>query len=169
VEYTCERDHDGAGPHVWQLTLDDVIVTDEADPGVTAELLEPLSTCIGPDDPWLEYGIVEYRFRERYPELFLAHVRDRGHRILGTRTATASSVRIGSALGQLARAGELISRYGPATGAWAPQDLTYWARPPAPATTLTWADWCTQHGRDPMWTDADRDFLAPVSESAPRD
>jgi hypothetical protein len=155
VEYTCSDEHDGAGPHRWFASLDDVASHDEAEPGVTDELLDPLSACISDDDPWLEYGIVEYRFRERFPELFAAHVRDRGHRMFGDRV-TASAVRFASALGRLAERGELVKKYRPATGAWAPQDVTYWARPPAPAGHLTWAEWCEREGRSAEWTDADR-------------
>ncbi len=144
VLYTCARNHDGEGPHEWTMSLTEVGRHEAADPGVTDELLEPLASCIVPDEPWLEYGIIELRFRDRYPELFIDHVRDRGHRILGTQSGTASGARFGVALGRLARTGELIRKYGPATGAWAPQELTYWARPPAPKETLTWAQWCRQ-------------------------
>ena len=81
--------------------------------------------------------------------------RDRGHRMFGDRV-TASAVRFASALGRLAERGELLKKYSPATGAWAPQEVTYWARPPAPTSYLTWAEWCEQQGRSPEWTPEDR-------------
>lgn len=155
VEYTCMNGHAGAGPHRWFASLDDTAYRGEAAEGVTDELLEPLSSCISPEDPWLEYGIVEYRFRQRFPELFAAHVRERGHRMFGDRV-TASAVRFASALGRLAERGELVKKYRPATGAWAPQEVTYWARPPAPSSHLSWVDWCAEHGRPADWTDEDR-------------
>jgi hypothetical protein len=67
VEFTCSRAHGDAGPYRWLASLDDASVHEETEPGVTDELLEPLSTCVGHDDAWLEYGIVEYRFRQRFP------------------------------------------------------------------------------------------------------
>ena len=155
LEYTCLGNHDGTGPHRWFASLDDVTRAEEAAAGVTDELLEPLSSCISTDDPWLEYGVVEYRFRLRYPELFAAHVRERGHRMFGDRI-TASAVRFASVLGRLAERGELIKESGPATGAWAPQDVTFWAVPPGSGDRLTWAQWCKEHGRSPEWTEEDR-------------
>lgn len=77
-----------------------------------------MSSCIHPEDPFVEYGIVEYRFRQAYPDLFRAHVRERGHILLGPAKFTASGLRFGVALGRLAQAGELLSHYGPAPGAW---------------------------------------------------
>ena len=158
VRFTCTRNHGGGGQHSWIAALKDVAFREEADAGVTDELLDPLSACVERDAPWVEYGIVEYRFRQRYPDLFAAHVRDRGHRMLGPHKVTASGVRFAAALGRLADLGELSRIYGPATGAWAPQEITYWARPPAPptATRVTWAQWCGERGRSPDWTDADR-------------
>jgi hypothetical protein len=158
VRFACTRNHDSYGPHVWMQTLNAVAFPVDANAGVTDELLEPLSGCVESGEPWVEYGIVEYRFRQRHPELFAAHVRDRGHRMFSSHQVTASGVRFAAALSRLADRGELLKIYGPATGAWAPQDVTYWARPPAPSTTsrLTWAQWCLEHGRSPDWTDADR-------------
>jgi hypothetical protein len=158
VEFACSRNHDGDGPYRWIAALDDLDLHEEADAGITDELLDPLSDCVVAGEPWVEYGIVEYRFRLRHPDLFAAHVRERGHRMLGPHKVTASGVRFAMALGRLSERGELVRIYGPATGAWAPQDITYWARPPGPPTTsrVTWATWCADHGRSPDWTDDDR-------------
>lgn len=157
--YHCDRNHDGDGPHAWVLSQAALNAhVEHAAEGVTDELLEPLSSCVVAGEPFAEYGVIEYRFRQRFPELFAAHVRDRGHILMGPKTYTASSVRFGVALGRLARAGELLSRYGPATGAWRYNgQVTYWARPPgAPATPLTWAAYCKAEGRSPEWTKTDR-------------
>jgi hypothetical protein len=43
--------------------------------------------------------ILEFRFRQRFPELFAAQVRERGHRMLGDRV-TASAPRFAIALGR---------------------------------------------------------------------
>jgi hypothetical protein len=84
-------------------------------------------------EPLLEYGIVEYRLRQRFPRLFQEHVAERGHVLTGATLATASSVRFGVGLGRLAADGQLVSVYGPATGAWKYNgEVTYWATPKAP-------------------------------------
>jgi hypothetical protein len=76
--------------------------------------------------------------------------------MLGPHRVTASGARFAQALGRLADRGELLKIYGPATGAWAPQEITYWARPPSPSGRLTWAQWCAQNRRPAEWTDTDR-------------
>ena len=87
------------GSHSWINSVSELATPDElAAEGMTGELLGPVSACVDPDEPFVEYGIVEYRLRQRYPDLFLAHVRDRGHVILGPKAYTAleRSVRSGS-------------------------------------------------------------------------
>jgi hypothetical protein len=160
--YTCSAGHAGDGQHHFVRPVSAAAGGDEAaDEGVTDELLEPIASCVVVGEPFVEYGVVEYRLRQAFPKLFLAHVHDRGHVLTGKTIATASSVRFGVALGRLARTGELLSVYGPATGAWSYNGrVTYWARPPEPdGQPLTWAAYCTQHGRSPEWTTADRDEI----------
>ncbi|HEV7650333.1 MAG TPA: hypothetical protein VGP26_19470 [Actinophytocola sp.] len=56
---------------------------------------------------------------------------------------------------------KLVSRYGPATGAWSHNErVTYWAREPVPDGSLTWVDYCARLGRSPEWTDDDRQGLS---------
>jgi hypothetical protein len=158
VEYHCTGPHDGAGPHTWLSTSDKANWKQDVVDGVTDELLEPLLRCVRPGEPFVEYGVVEYRLRVGRPDLFAAHVRDRGHVMLAPGQATASSVRFASALGRLARAGELVSEYGRATGAWSYNgQVTYWASPPAPTgDRVTWSTFCRRLGRPDTWTDEDR-------------
>lgn len=130
VAYTCSRDHGGDGVHRWLTPLNVArVLDDQTGGGVTDELLDPLSNCVLAGEPYVEYGIVELRFRQRY----------------------------GVALGRLRDRGELVSFWAPATGAWAPQDITYWARRPEPAThaRVTWSEWCEQNGRPDTWTEED--------------
>ncbi len=157
IAYSCERNHDGNGDHHWTLASNEAGRSGLTEDGVTDELLDPFSACVLTGEPWMEYGIIELRFRDAFPDLFRDHVRDRGHRMLNRTVGTASGTRFAMALGRLAKNGEVIRKYGPATGAWAPQNLTYWARSPTPpAETVTWSQWCTQHGRPDTWTDEDR-------------
>lgn len=160
VEYTCAGRHGGSGEHTWLVSQAKVGWSAAAEEGVTDELLEPLLGCVLPGEPFVEFGIVEYRLRLDRLDLFVAHVRERGHVMLAPGVATASSVRFSLALGRLARSGELVSRYGPATGAWSyNSQVTYWARPPAPNTELSWSDYCASLGRSAQWTDEDRAIL----------
>ncbi|MBN9099962.1 MULTISPECIES: hypothetical protein [unclassified Pseudonocardia] len=183
VEYTCTGEHDGAGTHTWSVAPPEVpsgrvAPTARATgarapaaprPGVgseaaaTDELLEPLLACVNAGEPFVEYGVVEYRFRLARPDLFVAHVRERGHVLLGARRgqASASTARFGSALRRLESAGELVMVKGPGTGAWRHNpSIGYWARPPRPTgPLLTWSMFCATQGRSAEWTDADRAVL----------
>lgn len=163
VQYACCGAHDGAGEHLWTASRNAATWTPDGNDGVTDELLDPLARCVLPDEPFVEYGVVEYRFRLEYPDLFAAHVRDRGHVMIAPGQATASSVRFAATLGRLARSGELVSVYGPATGAWSyNSEVTYWARPPAtPGAHLSWVDYCARIGRSAAWTEEDRTSFPP--------
>lgn len=146
------------GQYEWFAHRDSVRSSNDVTEGVTDDLLEPLSQCVESGEPFLEYGIVEYRLRTRFPDLFAAHVADQGHSMFGSRRYTASSVRFGVALGRLDRMGELVSEYGQATGAWHYNgQVTYWSRSNSPdQLRKTWRDYCTEIGRSSDWTDEDR-------------
>ncbi|GGS32940.1 hypothetical protein [Actinokineospora fastidiosa] len=161
LQYRCENE--GAhGIHEWLTTVGAVKGPGEVREGVTDDLLTPLGTCVIQGEPFVEYGIVEHRLRKGFPALFAGHVAEQGHSMFGPRTYTASSVRFALALGRLERMGELVSKYGPATGAWRHNgQVTYWARPGTPAgQRLTWAEYCARLGRPPEWTDEDRRGLS---------
>lgn len=160
LQYHCAN-HRVHGDHEWLTTRESVQAPSEVREGVTDDLLEPLDRCVGPDDPFLEYGIVEHRLRTRFPDLFAAHVADQGHSMFGSRACTASSVRFGVALGRPERMGALVSQYGPATGAWHYNgQVAYWARSvPPDQRRKTWVEYCAEIGRSPQWTDEDRDGL----------
>lgn len=185
VEYTCTGDHDGAGAHTWTVAPPEVRAAPAArtagvrgsaaprsggGPGAGSEaaavdeLLEPMLACVKAGEPFVEYGVVEYRFRVARPDLFVAHVRERGHVLLGARRgqASASTARFGNALRRLEAAGELVMVKGPGTGAWRhTPSIGYWARPPRPTgPLLTWSMFCATQGRPAEWTDADRAVLA---------
>jgi hypothetical protein len=158
VQYHCSARHSSDGEHSWLASMSSVSWTPEGIDGVTDELLDPMFRSVLPDEPFVEYGVVEYRFRLSYPELFAAHVRDRGYVMLAPGQATASSVRFAATLGRLARTSELVSVYGPATGAWSyNSQVTYWARPPAPTGAhISWSAFCSQLGRPDTWMAEDR-------------
>ena len=177
--YTCTGDHEGAGTHTWstappaEASAARTAAARKAAPRTPGaprtrpttedaaidELLEPLLACVNAGEPFVEYGVVEYRFRLARPDLFVAHVRERGHLMLGgRRLASASTARFAKALGRLQSSGELVMVKGPGTGAWRhDQAIGYWARPPRPTgPLLTWSMFCATKGRSPEWTDEDR-------------
>ncbi|MFC4943143.1 hypothetical protein [Pseudonocardia sp. GCM10023141] len=180
IQFTCTGGHDGAGEHVWSIAP--AVVDAPAGRTATArraaartpgapragtstedaaidELLEPLLSCVNAGEPFVEYGVVEYRFRLARPEMFVAHVRARGHLMLGgRRLASASTARFAKALGRLQKSGDLVMVKGPGTGAWRHDtSIGYWARPPRPTgPLLTWSMFCATQGRSAEWTAADR-------------
>lgn len=149
LQYRCTNP--AHGDHEWLTTRQAVQPLTEVQEGVTDDLLDPLSHCVEAGEPFVEYGIVEYRLRTLYPALFAAHVAEQGHSIFGSRAYTASSVRFGVALGRLERTGELTSQYGPATGAWRHNgQVTYWAKTPTTERgRKTWAEYCTRSAAPP--------------------
>lgn len=111
--------------------------------GVIADLglYEDLMDCVRAGEPWLEYGIIEYRYRLQFPGKFRDLVRERGHRHFPVGNKTTSKL-IGQALGILADQGQLAKHTGGAgTGFWKYNDPSHWyARPPAPplSSLVTW-------------------------------
>ena len=183
VEYTCTDEHDGAGTYTWSIAPPEMPSGRVAPAARTTggrapaaprngvgteaaavdELLGPLLACVNAGEPFVEYGVVEYRLRVARPDLFVAHARERGHILLGARRgqASASTARFGKALGRLESSGELVMVKGAGTGAWRHNpSIGYWARPPRPTgPLLTWSMFCATQGRSAEWTDADRAVL----------
>lgn len=152
--FTCDygSKHDDGRPHTWDATND----ADRSEGDVRQSLtpyLSPLRNCLLPDEPYVEYGIVEWRFRGLAPRLFADLVKDHGHRQLNPiETSKSTSAYLAQALGLLAADGDLVRVYGPATGTWSYNgQVTYWAVAPGPPTTsrLSWKDYATAEGLDP--------------------
>jgi hypothetical protein len=184
LEYTCTGEHDDTDTYTWSTapsaveaparrtttgrktaahTAGTPRTSPPAENAAVDELLEPLLACVNVGEPFVEYGIVEYRFRISRPDLFVAHVREGGHVMLGARRGSASTAtaQFVKALGRLERSGELLTVKGPGTGAWRrDQSIGYWARPPRPTgPLLTWTMFCATQGRTAEWTDDDRAIL----------
>jgi hypothetical protein len=165
--YTCWYTHGEDGHLSWQVAKAGITISSD---GVTADLTDPFEQIVrGLPHALIEYGVLEYRLRLEYPQLFASHVAARGHYLIAGGHATASSVRFAAALLRLGRAGILSYQMRPATGAWSYNDkISYWAlNPPPPADAiLTWTDYCTQLARDPEWTDKDRATVAAMAATA---
>jgi hypothetical protein len=152
--YTCDfiRKHESKQKVVW----DD---GNDADPfaAATNQTLDPyfgpLLACVKVGEPFVEYGIIEWRLRQRVPALFADMIREHGHRQLNPiPTSKTSSAYLAQALGVLGAQGHLERVAGKATGAWKYNgEVMYWALPPGPPTTnrLTWAAFADHNGLDP--------------------
>ena len=177
--YTCTNTgkHDGAGIWVWPYDPAPAKAAKATKPGKagpgegqgkTDDLLEPFTTILAglPTGVFHEHGIVEYELRRQYPELFGRHVAENGHVLLGPGQYTASGTRFATALMRLERTGSVTHVRRAATGAWSyDSGVSYWSlTPAAPAETLhTWAQRCTEIGRNPQWTDDDRTQVAALA------
>lgn len=168
--YTCRnvRRHDPVGEWRWIADPEDPTSAEwiGAD-GVTSDLMDPLEQILRRlPAMWFEYGVLEYELRTGYPELFGRHVADRGHGIIAPTRATASSSRFAIALVRLERAGIVRERVGPATGAWRYlTTVSHWALEPVTtgAPTMSWEQRATDLGRNPDWTDDDRDAVRQLA------
>lgn len=122
--------------------------------GIAAEygVHDDLLACIEPDDPFLEYGIIEYRYARLRPDIYMNEFIPRwGHTCLGPRRYTVSAF-LASTLGSLLRSGELAWKGGPATGYWSyNHDVSYFThrRTPLPDQLLSWNEFATARGEDP--------------------
>jgi hypothetical protein len=144
--------HDPPGPYSW----DD---TNEAEGGADgvrqalAPYMGPLLASVKPGEPYVEYGIVEWRFRAIAPALFEELVREHGHRELNKiETPKSTSAYLAMALGLLAADDQLVRIEGKATGAWDYNGtVRYWAVPPGPPMTsrMTWEEFALAEGLDP--------------------
>lgn len=127
----------------------------DARTGIAAEfgVYDDLLECIAPDDPWLEYGIVEYRYARLRPDVYLGEFFPRwGHTCQGPRRYSVSSF-LGGTLGSLFRSGDLAWRSGPATGYWSYNHRSsYVSRPrvPAPDRMISWDEFARSNGIDPF-------------------
>jgi hypothetical protein len=149
-QHTCTgRWH--AEPRVWVETGDSGI-DDLALEGYTLEwgLYDDLPRCLLHGEPFVEYGIVEHRYKLLNPARYRFLVDRYSHTCLGPSRYTASAF-IASALGRLWRRGDLEADGGPATGYWSyNHGISYWALPGARpgGPQLTWKEFAEQHDLD---------------------
>jgi len=169
VIHTCLDDHGGTGP--WVFTVYPAVEptrTTRRSParvengGVTADLVEPLTAIFAEAGPWLEFGVVEARLRERAPEVFARHVRESGHTMFGPTPNTASG-RIAMALSALRARGVVAGFIGHSTGkAWRGRTISFWTRDAQTSRedVFPWIEHRAALGLTDDWCEADRDGLA---------
>jgi hypothetical protein len=131
-------------------------VTDPARRGSLAAKLgvnDDVLLCLAAGEPWLEHGIVEYRYKKLCPAAYREMIDRWGHVVQGPRRYTVTAFLTG-AWARLAAKGLLAARLGPATGIYRRQTNTrilYWSLPPGPPPLQlrTWADFAADAGVDP--------------------
>jgi hypothetical protein len=125
--------------------------------GIGAKLgvYDDIFLCLSPEEPWLEHGIVEHRYKELCPAAYLEMIDRWGHVSQGPRRYSVTAF-LTRAWSQLARDGILATKLGPATGLYQHNgSILYWAFPPGPEAhrIRTWADFAADLGLSPyVWT-----------------
>lgn len=140
-EHTCRSTDGHPQSRTWQ---EDHSGVDELGlEGLAQEwgLYDDLPLCLLAGDPFVEYGIVEHRYRSANPSRYAFLLRRYGHTSIAPSPYTTSSF-IAGALGRMASAGLVAPGvFGPATGYWAYNtQISYWALPglEGSVATLTW-------------------------------
>jgi hypothetical protein len=127
---------------------------DTREPGVMEEfgLFQDLPHCLNDGEPFVEYGIVEHRYRQLRPDTFKDIVAKYGHRAVEVGRPYTTSSFLASALRILADRDEIELRWGPATGFWAYDGTVgYWALAPASSDQLlSWDEFATKANLDPV-------------------
>lgn len=166
--YRCAGSAHGDTPFEWRVVPPTAPTVQQYREGYLAELdvYDTLLACILPSDPWLEYGVIEDRFRRRDPKAYkqlvdqFSHSRrnaKRGGPDQDPARTQTTSMRLAHALGSLASEGLCARGEGTATGYWGGylSVVSYWAPVPAPDAELrlTWAEYAATVGADPNdWT-----------------
>src|SRR4051812_2907140 len=114
-------------------------------------LFDDLPRCLVAGEPFVEYGVIEYRYRVLRARTFADIVSKYSHRALQIGKAYTASNLLASALRQLVNRGELELRFGSPTGFFASylEVVSYWALAPAANEGLmTWATFASASGLD---------------------
>ncbi len=116
-EFTCTGGSRHVEPFNWQTTAAKDSVDEEWMGGKSEELglYDDLPQCFNGGDPWVEYGVVEYRYSQQRPRVYAELLGEYGHTRIGRKSYTTSSF-IAGALGRLAKAGILAAQFGPRLG-----------------------------------------------------
>jgi hypothetical protein len=156
-DYVCTNPSHGETPHRWVVIPPAPVLYAASHDGYLADLgvYDDLLTCIQSDDGWLEYGVVEDRFRRCAPETYARLVREfshsarnaiRGGPDVNPDARPKTSSRLASALSYLAGDGVIAKSFKPATGYWRYNTvISHWGPLPAPsdADVLTWEEYAT--------------------------
>jgi hypothetical protein len=152
--YTCTRScRQHAEPYSWLGSTRDAPFDEELGYNKAEELGLPndLLTCLQHGEPFVEYGVVEYRYATvANPEVYKQLVEDYGHTALGPKKYTASAF-IASTLGRMLREDLVAYKPGRATGFWSyNSDISFWSlQPLSHSRPMTFATFAAEQGFDP--------------------
>jgi hypothetical protein len=159
--YTCSGPSHGADPY-WWLSTGRSPLDGAGHEGLSTELgiYDDLLRCFDPAEPYIEYGIVEYRYATANPVPYQRLVWTYDHvqaaRDAGRSIDYSASAFIGGALGRLFHRDALVTRVeGKATGFWSYNDRLHgWALRPGPDNNhvYSWQAFAIDNGLDPeVW------------------
>ncbi len=149
--FTCTGTRGHETPYSWPVKVESTV---EGREGITEELgvYDDLLLCVHSDEPWVEHGVVEHRYKLLKPAVYFKELLPTyGHVAQGPKQYTLSAF-LARALGQLRDEGALAWQYATATGFWAYNgSISYWAIPPAPPADerATWEQFALDAGLDP--------------------
>jgi len=162
-DYACSNPVHGETPYIWS-----VIPPSNAETSASRDsfldglgIYDDLLLCIHAGDPWLEYGVIEDRYRRDNPDEYAQLIEKYSHSarnstrggpdVQPSRSRKTSS-RLSGALSVLAKAGLIDRAFGPASGYWSYNPrISRWAPLPSPAKEdlLTWSEYAAGEGLDP--------------------
>ena len=152
--YTCTRScKQHAERYSWLGSTPDAPFDEELGYNKAEELGLPndLLTCLERGEPFVEYGVVEYRYATKAnPVVYRQLVDDYGHTALGPKQYTASAF-IASTLGRMLKEGLVAYKPGKATGFWSYNGgISFWSlKPPSESRPMTFETFATEKGFDP--------------------
>lgn len=135
--YTCSRERKHS-PDPYSWTCDDAgRARGYPQDGLAAQLnlFDDISKCFHDGDGWLEYGVIEDRFKALSPDKFETLRGIYGHTILdGPRKYSMSTYIARHVLSKLETLGELAWFEDQPTSIWKVHNssISFWARTPAP-------------------------------------
>lgn len=148
---TC--DGQGHGLYTWAKYIEPEGLPSRDGIGEELGVYEDLPALIKPDEPVVEYGVVEHRYAMANPVAYQTLVDRYGHTALAPSTYTASAF-LAKALGTLSREGALVFRSVPTTGRWKYNgSISGWCLPGTPAAdsdeVLSWAEFARANDMEP--------------------
>lgn len=154
-QFTCAAKTGHTDLYSWSVSVAPLGLTYREGLGEELGVYDDLLACFHDNDPWMEYGVVEYRYKVQQPGAYGVLLKRFGHRNQGPRQYSLSAF-LARALGQLGREGVISYRPGKPTGFWTKHlsEVSWWAIAPPPPQdqSISWAAFAQENGLDPaVW------------------
>lgn len=143
-QFVCRGHHkDGPSPYAFEVSSKKEVWHESGGLATELGLWEDLPAALVPGEPFVEYGVVEYRYAVAHPAEYRMLVDTYGHTSSGPKRYTAS-VYIAKTLGALCREGIVSVSSGRGTGYWDYNSrISYWALSGSPAADVEPLTWST--------------------------